>query len=286
MISSIMGPLLSDRSENETAQEEVIRHCYVTTPLSDQADASLDSLIRDGLPSHLMQAGVVDVLPSGKNPFYREFKADVEKSRPGSYILTGGVGSGKTTFLRRFVVGVNRPFVEIYCVWLHIDFLAVGNVDPAQVDQEIRAYAFSAIRRQLEYNYPKYVPSSGDDVKSLFSEELERASMTKLFGLKEGGDAWIAKVSSILDDLFNDPEKFSFAILKQLRRRGLRIVIVLDNNSEKIFRSVYFFFLRGLARNIKLCVSWRCVKKSSSLLIGAGSSTLTAIIAFILARLT
>jgi hypothetical protein len=256
-LSSVLGPLLSDRSEETVAQEEVIRNCYVTTPLSDQADNSLDALVKDALPIYLLDAGVVDVLPSGRNPFSRTFIGDIERSRPGTYILTGGVGSGKTTFLRRFVVGANRSFVEHYCVWLHIDFLSVGNVDPGDVDKEIRAFAFSAIRRQLESSYPSYVPSTGEDVKLLFSDELKKAALTKLYGLNEGEEQWARKVAEILDGLFYDDEKFSFAILKRLRIRGLRIVIVLDNTDQlgEAFQERIFLFAQRLSSEYQvLCI--------------------------------
>lgn len=42
-IARIMGPLLTDRSEDSPSQLEVISNCYVTTSLGDETDSSLDS---------------------------------------------------------------------------------------------------------------------------------------------------------------------------------------------------------------------------------------------------
>jgi hypothetical protein len=103
-IASIMGPLLTDASEDPDSQLEVIRNCYVTTPLADETDRSLDHLLRDTPSATLLDAGVVDLKldDRGKTAFSHRMEADIYKARRGTYILTGGVGSGKTTFLRRF----------------------------------------------------------------------------------------------------------------------------------------------------------------------------------------
>jgi hypothetical protein len=65
----------------------------------------------------------------------------------GAYILIGGVGSGKTTFLRRFAQITERDFLERFAVWIHIVLLPIGDVDPALLDQELRAYTYERIVR-------------------------------------------------------------------------------------------------------------------------------------------
>src|SRR5262249_39047628 len=54
-IASVMGPLLSD---DPAIADDVIRHCYVTTPISDQVDAEIDALLRDDPPKFLLESGV------------------------------------------------------------------------------------------------------------------------------------------------------------------------------------------------------------------------------------
>jgi hypothetical protein len=231
-ISSVLGPILSDRPEYSAAQEEVIEHCYVTTPLSDEADRNLDRLIRDTPPVSLSDAGVVDVHPGTREPFSHRFRDDVQRSRPGTYILTGGVGSGKTTFLLRFANIAQPGFVKTYCVWLHIDFLSIGNVEPAQLDVEIKAFTFRAIRSKLDSDYPQYCPTSAADVASLFANATAQAKITRLYGLVEGSIEWNSRMGELLESLYKDHEAYSLAILRRLRGRGLRAVIVLDNTDQ------------------------------------------------------
>src|SRR5207253_871099 len=129
-IARTMGPLLTDQPEDSEAQFEVLRNCYVTTPLADQTDRNLNSLLQDTTNKHLKDASFVDLKQGmgGKTAFSHGVREAVYQARRGAYILTGGVGSGKTTFLRRFAKIVERDFVERYTVWLHIDFLPIGDV--------------------------------------------------------------------------------------------------------------------------------------------------------------
>ena len=108
-----MVPPLTDEPENPAAQDEIIRNCYVTTRLSDQADETLDQLFGD-----IPVAGALRNRPGSRTRelqgdiFAHHFERDIERYRPGTYILTGGVGSGKTTFLRRFAVVVDPAFLK------------------------------------------------------------------------------------------------------------------------------------------------------------------------------
>ena len=103
-ISMTMAPLLTDRPQDLSAQIDVIRNCYVTTALGDQTDKSLDRLLADTGTQLAGDAAFINLRrgSAGKTAFGHRFEQDIYSSTPGTYILTGGVGSGKTTFLRRF----------------------------------------------------------------------------------------------------------------------------------------------------------------------------------------
>jgi hypothetical protein len=232
-MSHIVGPLFADVPADEQQQLEIIRHCYVTTPLSDQADDNLDRLLRDTVTPFLDQVGIAHVIPSAKSDaFSHQFRTDVQMVRPGTYVLTGGVGSGKTTFLKRFANIVARGFVQQYCVWLHVDFLPAGNLDHANLDAEIRRYTYSKIRERLQTQYPERYPKTGDEVRDLFSDEIQKATLTLLHGISQGSELWTREVNRIVDDLFADDAKVAHALLTRLRKSGLRTVVVFDNTDQ------------------------------------------------------
>jgi len=99
-IARTMGPLLTDQREDPAARLEVIRNCYVTTKLADQTDKSLDSLLKD-TGKKLKEARFVDLKPGqwGRTALEHKIVENIYEAKSAAYILTGGVGSGKTTFL-------------------------------------------------------------------------------------------------------------------------------------------------------------------------------------------
>jgi hypothetical protein len=232
-IARVLSPLFTDNLEDLVLQAEIIQNCYVTTPLSDEADKNLDRRIRDTLPPSLKDAGIQEVAPgSGRHSaFARGLEQDIVNSRPGTYVLTGGVGSGKTTFLRRFAIR-DRGFVENYCIWVHIDFLPIGNIEESRIDSEIRLFVYQAIRRELVRTYPSNIPTSGADIRNLFSEELERAERTRLYSIPRDSPEWTKEVNEIVDQLYNDDLIFVTALLKRFVVNGLRPVFVLDNTDQ------------------------------------------------------
>lgn len=219
-ISTIVAPLFTDQTANPAFQEEIIRNCYVKTKLSDQADKNLDNLLRDIPSGQLLDAGVTDIVAEKRSAFTHQIERDIEDYRPGTYLLTGGVGSGKTTFLRRFALVVDPKFLEHYCIWTHVDFLAFGNVDAHDLTLQVSTFVYQELRRQLEASYPDKIPATGEEVRSLFQTELENARRTRLYGLSEDSPEWIVAVGDLMDSLFKSNEHFVTALFNELKITG------------------------------------------------------------------
>jgi|SRR5579859_1296569 len=259
-IARTMTPLLTDQLENPVAQLEVINHCYVTTPLGDETDKSLNSLLRDVPTTHLASARFIDLKTGarGKTAFSHHLQSDIHKGVAGAaYILTGGVGSGKTTFLRRFAQIVDREFVDLYTAWLHIDFLPIGDVDPAQIDEELRKFVYGRIRTQLEEQFRAQLSASGEQLRTLFGEEINQARLTRLFGLDEQSSEYRDAVNRIVEEYFTNDERFVFAALRSLRKNGRRIAVILDNTDQlgETFQEKVFLLSQKLSSDYNaLCV--------------------------------
>ena len=53
---------------------------------------------------------------------------------PGQlYLLLGGIGSGKTTFIKRYERDVGKPVLGERALWFHLDFLEAP-IDPHAVE--------------------------------------------------------------------------------------------------------------------------------------------------------
>jgi hypothetical protein len=258
-IARTMGPLLTDQREDPIARMEVVHNCYVTTRLADQTDKSLDSLLRDTGKKIRDEAKFIDLRPGqrGKTAFSHRFEEDIYAARSAAYILTGGVGSGKTTFLRRFAEVTEKDVIDKYAVWVHIDFLPIGNVDQAVLDTEVRAYAFQRIREMVERCFGDELSGDGAKIRVLFRREIDDAKLTMLHGVAEDSPEWNASVNQLVDRLFHDNERFASASLRHLRGCGRRVAIVLDNTDQlgELFQEKVFLFAQKLsADHSALCV--------------------------------
>jgi len=125
-ISAVFGPFLSDQPQDEDIQLEIIQNCYVRTPLSDHTDKQIDALLSDNLPPFLDETGVSDVGLHQAQPFHQEMEKDIKSLHFATYIITGGVGCGKTTFLKRYAKVFQPGMIKAYCIWLHIDYLPLA----------------------------------------------------------------------------------------------------------------------------------------------------------------
>lgn len=258
-IARTMGPLLSDTNDDPQSQLDVIQHCYVTNPLSDQTDQNLDELLRDTPQGFLTDASFIDLKTGagGKTAFSHKLADDVYAARKGAYILTGGVGSGKTTFLKRFATIVEREFVDKYTAWIHIDFLPIGNVDPSTVDRATQAFVYKSIRTQIIKKYATELTGDGEAIRRLFEHEIDESRLTRLYGVSPDSDEWRTSVNQLVTSLFNDDERFAFAALRYVRRRGQRIAIVLDNTDQlgEKFQETVFLLAQKLSTDYHaICV--------------------------------
>jgi hypothetical protein len=258
-IAKVFGPILTDQNDDPQTQLEVIKYCYVTTPLADQTDRNLDALLRDTPQQYLTEAKFVDlkVGAEGKTAFSHRLRADVFQARRGAYILTGGVGSGKTTFLKRFATLVEPDFVERYTAWFHIDFLTIGNVDSFKLDDELKRYVYQRMRDQLALHKSEFA-SDGNQIRQLFEPEISDARLTALHNVEEGSDVWNTRVNELVAKLYEDDERFAFAALRYLRlHRGRRIAMVLDNTDQlgETFQEKVFLLAQKLAADYDaICV--------------------------------
>nr|BFD61659.1 hypothetical protein BdHM001_03400 [Bdellovibrio sp. HM001] len=253
-ISSVFTPLLTDQPTSEELQEEIIRNCYVQTPLSDQVDIGINQLLQDNPPKFLSDADVKNIDPAQmQNSFNRNIENDIKNRHINTYILTGGVGSGKTTFLKRFRKVVNPTLVKEYCIWLHVDYLAAGSISEEKLRDQLEEFTYKELRTQLETKYKDFYPANGEELRSLFKNEIESLRMTKLFGVPENSEKWTEIINAEISQLYGNNSLFISRILLNAPHRGRRVVLALDNTDQlgEKFQEQIFLFSQKLSKECR-----------------------------------
>lgn len=252
-ISQAFQPVLTDHPENHELQLDIIRKCYVATPLAKESQGQLGRLLRDMMPNYLRDAGVINLPPSndGKERFAKKLVSDLKRMKPGTYVLTGGVGSGKTTFLRRFARIEQHAYIRDYCVWLHIDFLEIGAIAIDTMERDIEAYTYKRILKILAEDYSSFIPSSGDDLRRIFEEEINDLKLTKLHKLEPDSTEYANAVGDLVHALKHDAEKYIKALMRSIHKAGRCLVFVLDNTDQQgeDFQASVFLFSQKLSEN-------------------------------------
>jgi len=245
--------------DNPDTRLEIIQNCYVTTRESQETDSSLKDLIIRPIPPLVRDSGAVSVrpTPSGRTAFGHALEGDVKERRPGVYVLTGGAGSGKTTFLTRFEHFIEPTLVAEWCVWLQIDFLASSKPEANDEAHHIAAYVFRSIRSQMSTRYAAYVPTDGEALRELFAEELTRLDRTILYGIPKDSPTRLLEQNREVDRLFTSDQHFVVAAVRRLLKTGRRIVVVLDNSDQlgEDFQERVFLFARTLTNDFSaICI--------------------------------
>jgi len=245
-IAQAFSPILIDKPEDDELQEEIIRNCYVSTPLAGESSSDLGRLLRDIMPHYLVDANVRHIDPSDRGPgsFTNRVVDDLKILKPGTYILTGGVGSGKTTFLRRFARVDQHAFIRDFCVWLHIDFLEFGSDVDENLAPRLERYTTERIYAILQREYSSYLPKNGDEMRKLFADEISRLETTLLHGVEKDSTQYRDAVNLRIDELSKDSAAYVNAILQAIKKAGRCIVFVLDNTDqlgEQFQRAVFLY---------------------------------------------
>jgi hypothetical protein len=243
-IKSIFDDIFIDQPDNDSLQLKIIKYCYVFNRKINEVDNELKSLLDDSLPVSIKNIGVEDLdenLLGGS----KLTELIQERGRPETYILTGGVGSGKTTYLRRFAFVKAEKFIKENCLWFHIDFLGMGSCEQVEnLHEHFLQYAFNVLRKDIESNYHSLVPPNGEEMRRLFNAEIQEAKKTRLYKVDEDTPEFNRTINEIVDVLARSARTFVGAIFKRERKIGKTIVIVFDNTDqlgERLQENMFLF---------------------------------------------
>jgi hypothetical protein len=257
-ISQAFSSILIDQPENASLQEEIVKNCYVSTPLASESRSFLGGLLRDLMPHYVKAAGASNIQmdEKGTRKFQNKIVEDLKLARPSAYILTGGVGSGKTSFLRRFSMIDEHAYIKSWCVWLHIDYLPIGDVSVG-LQARIEDYTYQQILLLINEKYPAIIPKTGDEIRSLFQPEIDELKLTLLHGADPLSEEYRREVSRLVNELAANKAKYTHAILRSIRKVGKSLVFVLDNTDQQgeAFQKSVFLFSQHLSNTYStLCI--------------------------------
>ncbi len=120
--------------------------------------------------------------------------AEAMPTRHGQlFLLLGGIGSGKTTFIKRYQRTVSAPLLNSKAIWFHVDFLEA----PPELS-EMERFVWTTILTQLRARYSSPHLETRRNIKKAFADKIVSVGTTGLRGLRAGTDPYEDALSPFL----------------------------------------------------------------------------------------
>jgi hypothetical protein len=220
LIESLFKDIISPQSE------AVLRECYVSDRKVEGIERSVESVFLDTIPRFARDAGFQDLVDTDlrSGALDTDFKQAVERGIFGTTILLlGGIGAGKTTFIHRFLRVSAQDFVRKHCEWFYIPFTQA----PQNADQ-FKDFLRQTILAQCKERQADF--SSLDALRKIYADDLDIRTRGVWAPLPDNTRAF--KESEFLERMLESVEHCDH-FLKHLRRKGLAVVLVLDNVDQR-----------------------------------------------------
>jgi len=260
-LNAALGPYVERFFGDIAAQDDIklLEHCYVHTRPLQIIDQNLNIAIRDSIPkfapSTTKQIETSEYSQGGKvESQIRQSIVDATQACRVVLIM-GGIGSGKSTFLKRFFKVVipdlllnKGPIFDIY-----LDFLG----EPETID-ELRIVFWRKLENVLRSR--DHTLQAKETLEALISDEL--GVIKGIYGSTPA--ICETKVQDALYNLLQENEKFANAALVHIVKNKNIPVIVFDNVDHlKIDAEIQIFtYAQQLARARK-CISIIVLREES-----------------------
>ncbi|MGE0454393.1 MAG: hypothetical protein AB7O37_16200 [Vicinamibacteria bacterium] len=149
-IHPIIKSFFEDIAEQD--QPEILQSCYVHSHSLRIVADDLNVVITDAVPAFLANEGAEEV-KSGEGHSGRFERALIQAvHQPAAqghlFLLLGGIGAGKTTFLKRYQKSVGKELLST-AFYFHIDFLKAP-LDSRELEAFVWSEVIGQVRTRLE----------------------------------------------------------------------------------------------------------------------------------------
>jgi hypothetical protein len=245
----IMEAIFKDIADQDPL--EILESCYVHTGSLRIVAQDLNAVITDSIPEFIVEQGGEEIVqgPDHAGSFGTAVAGAVKHRSGQLYLLLGGIGSGKTTFIKRYEREVGKQVLEGKTLWFHLDFLGAP-VDP----QTMEFFAWTTVLQELRGRYGHLNLETRRNIKKAFADQLEVLQQTVLKAYRQSHEAYEDSISPYLGKWVGDTSDYVPRLLKVASAdRKLHIVLFIDNVDQLAPAAQALVFL--LAQRVTRTVS-------------------------------
>lgn len=235
-VTGEIEPILRHYFEDIVSPDKrsILKRGYVESVRHTQYGRQVDELLSRAVPHLGVSVAKIEstrrVAPRLDSAL-TDLVSDLDDDRPEGAVslIVGGVGAGKTTFLRRYFEYLESNELRNRVVPVFVDFL-----DVAEDSHEIGRAVDLAIQDELRANHPGFDLDSWETLQQVYRSEVTRLRKGLLKPLFESDQAAFGqRLSDEIADLVSDSEAHTGRLLRYLRTRFHKTVcLVLDNADQ------------------------------------------------------
>jgi hypothetical protein len=219
---NIIEAYFKDIADNEYI--DLLKDCYIYS--DDHSFIDFSKRIKDEIPQFLKTANVSNVVTteSKSGTFSDIMHETVESYRGKLLLILGGIGAGKTTFLKRFFRLTDADFLNQKAVWFYIGFLG-----PPSDSSKIDIFIYQKILDTIREVYSDIFKEDRKTIKRAYKKELERLDTAIFQAEKLSASEIEERLTSYICEWQSDICEYAKHLLKLFPTRNKAVIICLDN---------------------------------------------------------
>jgi predicted type IV restriction endonuclease/DNA-binding PadR family transcriptional regulator len=205
---------------------QILEHCYVYSESLHSSYTGLRTRIESSMPRFLLSEGTIPVRTGKKHSgeFHEAISEKVEDRKGELVLVLGGIGAGKTTFLKRYLRLTDAEFLDRATVWFYVSFLGPP-LDP----QLLEEFIWNSVLDQLRSKYSALIVENRATLKKIYRRELDSLWETTFKGEGLSQEEVERRISPYLENWKNNVLDYGPRLLGVARERDRVPVICLDN---------------------------------------------------------
>ncbi len=211
----------------DQAQIEILLECYIHTHSLHVVARELGVVITDEIPQFLRDQGTFAILSGSHDAgiFGTLVQKGLTHDKGYLCLLLGGIGSGKTTFLKRYQRLVGKELLDKKTIWFSVDFLRAP-LDP----QELELFVWRNILKQLRERYNAHKLEERKNLKNIYKADIYTLEETVLRHVKRHTEPYEQTLSPFLEKWQNDTSEYVPRLLGAAKpHHGIKTVLFIDN---------------------------------------------------------
>lgn len=235
---------------------DLLKKCYCDYESAHQYEKNIELILRDRAPrlSKVVQEiievededtsssdGIKDIITSKKTADVFDERFSDSKNRSKMFLLIGGAGVGKTTFIHRFFNFILSEEDRNSTAWIYLDCKECAH------GTDLDKFIYKKIEDEL---YEKYrhmnIFDDGEVLLNIFSKDLNKNKA--LLSLIKDEDQKNLKRFKIIEEITeNDKETYIKRLFEYIQKQGYSTCIIYDNVDQLDAELQKVLFLHGNA---------------------------------------